>query len=108
MALAQGKEDENPAKRFEGNRPSTTLVLDDLSAESVGRLLSYYEAKTVYEAFVWGINPFDQLAWSLGKNWLRMSGKPWLPMGKIKRMSRLCMGPSFRFIWIGCCRLDSL
>jgi len=67
MALAIGKEDENPAKSFSGNRPSSTIVLNDLSPENVGRLLAFYEAKTVFEAFIWGINPFDQFGVELGK-----------------------------------------
>ena len=67
MALAKGKDDKNAAKHFSGNRPSSTIILDDLSPESTGRLLSFYEAKTVFEAFVWGINPFDQFGVELGK-----------------------------------------
>ena len=67
QALAIGKEDENPAKSFSGNRPSSTLILNDLSPENIGRLLSFYEAKTVFEAFIWGINPFDQFGVELGK-----------------------------------------
>ncbi len=67
QALAMGKEDENPAKSFSGNRPSSTLILNDLSPENIGRLLSFYEAKTVFEAFVWNINPFDQFGVELGK-----------------------------------------
>ena len=67
QALAMGKEDENPAKSFSGNRPSSTLILNDLSPENIGRLLSFYEAKTVFEAFVWDINPFDQFGVELGK-----------------------------------------
>lgn len=67
MALAVGKEDEKPEKRFPGNRPSSTLLLPDLSPESVGRLLSFYEARTVFEAFIWSINPFDQFGVELGK-----------------------------------------
>ncbi len=67
-ALAMGKEDsDNPAKAFSGNRPSSIIVLEDLEPESVGRLLAFYEAKTVYEAFLWGINPFDQFGVELGK-----------------------------------------
>jgi len=66
-ALALGKEDKNKAKYFPGNRPSSTIILNDLSPESVGRLLSFYEAKTVFEAFIWGINPFDQFGVKLGK-----------------------------------------
>jgi glucose-6-phosphate isomerase len=67
-ALAQGMEDENPAKSFSGNRPSSTILLNDLSPENIGRLLAFYEAKTVFEAFIWGINPFDQFGVELGKN----------------------------------------
>jgi len=67
QALAMGKEDKNPAKSFSGNRPSSTLILNDLSPENIGRLLSFYEAKTVFEAFVWNINPFDQFGVELGK-----------------------------------------
>ncbi|HAY40284.1 MAG TPA: glucose-6-phosphate isomerase, partial [Desulfobacteraceae bacterium] len=66
-ALAQGKEDENPAKFFSGNRPSSTILLNDLSPENIGRLLAFYETKTVFEAFIWGINPFDQFGVELGK-----------------------------------------
>ena len=67
MALAVGKDAEDPARYFPGNRPSSTLILKDLSPESVGKLLSFYEAKTVFEAFIWGINPFDQFGVELGK-----------------------------------------
>lgn len=67
-ALAFGKDDTNGAKRFEGNRPSSTILLNNLSPENIGRLLSFYEAKTVYEAFIWGINPFDQFGVELGKS----------------------------------------
>ncbi|MDP2863774.1 MAG: glucose-6-phosphate isomerase [Desulfobacterales bacterium] len=66
-ALASGKDDTDGAKHFPGNRPSSTILLDDLSPENIGRLLSFYEAKTVYEAFIWGINPFDQFGVELGK-----------------------------------------
>jgi glucose-6-phosphate isomerase len=67
QALAQGKDDPNPAKRFSGNRPSSTLLIKDLSPENIGRLLAFYEAKTVFEAFLWDINPFDQFGVELGK-----------------------------------------
>ncbi len=66
-ALAVGRDSENPAKAFSGNRPSSILVLDDLEPESVGGLLAFYEAKTIFEAFIWGINPFDQFGVELGK-----------------------------------------
>ena len=66
-ALAVGRDHSDPARAFSGNRPSSTIVLKDLSPENVGRLLAFYEARTVYEAFIWGINPFDQFGVELGK-----------------------------------------
>jgi glucose-6-phosphate isomerase len=67
QALAQGKTDDNPAKYFSGNRPSSTLLINDLTPESIGMLLSFYEARTVYEGFILGVNPFDQFGVELGK-----------------------------------------
>jgi len=66
-ALARGKQDNEPAKCFDGNRPSSTLLIDEISPENIGRLLAFYEAKTVFEAFLWDINPFDQFGVELGK-----------------------------------------
>jgi glucose-6-phosphate isomerase len=66
-ALAIGRQGGEPARSFSGNRPSSIIVLEDLEPESVGRLLAFYEAKTIYEAFIWGINPFDQFGVELGK-----------------------------------------
>ncbi|MBU1711796.1 MAG: glucose-6-phosphate isomerase [Proteobacteria bacterium] len=87
-ALACGKDDTNGAKRFEGNRPSSTILLNDLSPENIGRLLSLYEAKTVYEAFIWGINPFDQFGVELGKS---------LASGVRKKMAEKNNNPEYSF-----------
>ncbi|MBA3035469.1 MAG: glucose-6-phosphate isomerase [Desulfobacterium sp.] len=87
-ALATGKEDADPAKCFSGNRPSSTILLSDLSPENIGRLLSFYEAKTVYEAFIWGINPFDQFGVELGKN---------LASGVRKKMAEKNANPKYAF-----------
>jgi glucose-6-phosphate isomerase len=67
IALARGKENKDRARSFSGNRPSSTILLNDLSPRNVGRLLALYEAKTVFEAFIWSINPFDQFGVELGK-----------------------------------------
>jgi len=67
QALAIGKSDGNPARTFFGNRSSSTIVLNSLAPENIGRLLAFYEAKTVFEAFIWDINPFDQYGVELGK-----------------------------------------
>jgi len=87
-ALAIGKDDTNGAKCFEGNRPSSTILLNDLSPENIGRLLSFYEAKTIYEAFVWGINPFDQFGVELGKS---------LASGVRKKMAEKSNNPEYSF-----------
>ncbi|WP_300457453.1 glucose-6-phosphate isomerase [Desulfobacula sp.] len=68
QALAMGKADDNTAKHFTGNRPSSTIVINTLTPESVGMLLAFYEARTVYEGFILGINPFDQFGVELGKH----------------------------------------
>ncbi len=67
LALAEGLDHEVPARAFGGNRPSSLLVIDDLSPESIGMLVSFYEARTVFEGFILGINPFDQFGVELGK-----------------------------------------
>lgn len=56
-----------PHRTFPGNRASTILALDDLSPESLGALLAFYEHRTVAQAFLAGINPFDQYGVELGK-----------------------------------------
>ncbi|RKP52602.1 glucose-6-phosphate isomerase [Trinickia fusca] len=52
---------------FPGNRPSTTLLLDALTARSLGALIALYEHKVLVQAAVWNINPFDQWGVELGK-----------------------------------------
>jgi glucose-6-phosphate isomerase len=67
QALAEGRDHPDPARRFSGNRPSSLVVIPDLTPESIGMLLSFYEARTVFEGFVLNINPFDQFGVELGK-----------------------------------------
>lgn len=52
---------------FPGNRPSTTLILDALTAHRLGALIALYEHKVLVQAAVWNINPFDQWGVELGK-----------------------------------------
>ena len=51
-----------------GNRPSNTLILDDLSPRSLGALLAFYEHSVYVQSTIWDINPFDQWGVELGKN----------------------------------------
>jgi glucose-6-phosphate isomerase len=65
--LAEGKSSEDKNRHFEGNRPSSTVLIESLSPLNIGKLLSFYESKTVFEAFLLNINPFDQFGVELGK-----------------------------------------
>ncbi|MBV8629081.1 MAG: glucose-6-phosphate isomerase, partial [Paraburkholderia sp.] len=56
-----------PHKTFPGNRPTTTLLVDALTARSLGALIALYEHKVLVQASVWDINPFDQWGVELGK-----------------------------------------
>lgn len=67
QALAMGRAHDDPARAFSGNRPSSLLVLEELTPFTVGALLAFYEARTVFQAFIWNINPFDQFGVELGK-----------------------------------------
>ena len=52
---------------FPGNRPSTVLLLEELSPASLGALLALYEHRVFVAGVVWGINSFDQWGVELGK-----------------------------------------
>jgi glucose-6-phosphate isomerase len=55
------------SKVFPGNRPSNVLLLEQLTPETTGQLLSLYEHRTAVQGFVWGLNSFDQMGVELGK-----------------------------------------
>lgn len=54
-------------KSMPGGRPSTTLLLDDLTPETLGALIALHEHKVFVESVMYGINPFDQWGVELGK-----------------------------------------
>jgi glucose-6-phosphate isomerase len=56
-----------PHRVFEGNRPSTTILLPRLDAYHFGVLLALYEHKTFCASVLWGNNAFDQWGVELGK-----------------------------------------
>lgn len=56
-----------PQRAFPGNRPSTLLVMDQLTPRNLGALIVLYEHKTLVEGCIWGINSFDQWGVELGK-----------------------------------------
>ncbi|QNQ09925.1 glucose-6-phosphate isomerase [Sphingomonas alpina] len=66
-ALMAGKQVEDPARSYSGDRPSSTILLDDLDARSLGALIAFYEHRVFVNAILLGINPFDQFGVELGK-----------------------------------------
>ncbi len=67
-ALMTGKENKaEPHRNFAGNRPSTTILLDELTPRTLGALLALYEHKVFVQGAVWGIDSFDQWGVELGK-----------------------------------------
>jgi len=73
-ALAEAKTGSEAERRalaaqrtFPGDRPSTTILLDALTPESLGMLLALHEHKVFVQAHLWGINAFDQWGVELGK-----------------------------------------
>ena len=56
-----------PHRMFEGNRPSTMLVADELTPETLGALIALYEHLVFTQGTIWGIDSFDQWGVELGK-----------------------------------------
>ena len=54
-------------RHFSGNRPSTFLLLDELTPASLGALIALQEHRVFVSGSVWGINSFDQWGVELGK-----------------------------------------
>jgi glucose-6-phosphate isomerase len=67
QALMVGKADAGGHKDFPGNRPSTFLLLDELTPTSLGALIALQEHRVFVSGSVWGINSFDQWGVELGK-----------------------------------------
>jgi len=60
--------DDRPAwRQYHGNQPSNTLLIDELTPETLGGLIALYEHRVFVEAVLWNINPFDQWGVELGK-----------------------------------------
>ena len=70
QAMMQGRQDNNahePYRFFHGNRPSSTLLMQELNAHTLGMLIALYEHKTFTQGIIWNINSFDQYGVELGK-----------------------------------------
>jgi glucose-6-phosphate isomerase len=77
-ALAFGKTDQQvkaegtadwlvPHRVFEGNRPSNTILADELTPDILGKLVALYEHSVFTQGVIWNINSFDQWGVELGK-----------------------------------------
>jgi len=67
QALMVGKSDAGGHKNFAGNRPSTFILLEDLTPFNLGALIALQEHRVFVSGAVWGINSFDQWGVELGK-----------------------------------------
>jgi glucose-6-phosphate isomerase len=56
-----------PHRTFEGNRPSTTILAERLTPETLGKLVALYEHSVFTQGTIWRINSFDQWGVELGK-----------------------------------------
>ena len=56
-----------PHKIFEGNRPTTSILFDKLTPNTLGRLIALYEHKIFVQGIIWDINSYDQWGVEYGK-----------------------------------------
>lgn len=56
-----------PHRVFEGNRPSNTIVAEQLTPATLGKLVALYEHSVFTQGVIWGIDSFDQWGVELGK-----------------------------------------
>ena len=56
-----------PFKVFEGNKPTNTLLIDQLTPETLGSLIALYEHKIFVQGVIWNIFSYDQWGVELGK-----------------------------------------
>jgi glucose-6-phosphate isomerase len=68
-ALAFGTDDPGlaPHRQVPGNRPSSILSFENITAKNLGRLIALYEHKVFTQGVIWNINSFDQWGVELGK-----------------------------------------
>ena len=56
-----------PHRVFEGNRPTNTILADQLTPEALGKLVALYEHSVFTQGTIWNIDSFDQWGVELGK-----------------------------------------
>ncbi len=72
-SIAEGADKKDSMIRFyPGNKPSTTILLEQLTPRTLGSLIAFYEHKVFVQSVIWDISPFDQWGVELGK---RLTGQ---------------------------------
>ncbi len=70
-ALMLGQIDDTPGlerhKFMPGNKPSSTLIIEELTPKTLGALMALYEQKVYVQSVIWNVNAFDQWGVELGK-----------------------------------------
>ena len=67
VAFACGKDDTDLNKKFQGGRPSSIIIGEQLNPAALGALLAHFENKVMFQGFAWNLNSFDQEGVQLGK-----------------------------------------
>ena len=75
-ALMAGSAADDGNRNYPGDRPSTTILLDDLDPRTLGALIAFYEQRTFVNAVLLGLNPFDQFGVELGKDMAKKIDDP--------------------------------
>lgn len=57
-----------PHRVFDGNRPTSSILLDALTPRALGALIALYEHKVFVQSVIWNVNAFDQWGVELGKS----------------------------------------
>ena len=66
-ALMAGRAAKDGARAYPGDRPSATILCEDLNPATLGALIAFHEHRTFANAVLMEINPFDQFGVELGK-----------------------------------------
>ena len=74
-ALMKGKQVDDPARSYSGDRPSSTLLLDTLDPRTLGALIAFYEHRVFVNGVLLDINSFDQFGVELGKEMAKEAAK---------------------------------
>jgi glucose-6-phosphate isomerase len=61
------KKDLAPFKIFLGDKPTNTILIEQLNPENLGALIALYEHKIFVQGVIWNINSYDQWGVELGK-----------------------------------------